>query len=113
MAFKFRKHRKIAEVHQFDGPTSAGGASMNVYVYENDECETVEYDWLGREVARYAGEPRDVPPGVGMPPAPPRPPGAAPPLPMIGLPPARVTSPPAPIVQQAPPPSPAPARSRS
>ena len=28
MSFKFRKKKKVQEVHQFDGPTSAGGASI-------------------------------------------------------------------------------------
>ena len=93
-----KRNRQIKEVMSFPGPTSRGGASMNVYLFHDDAIETVEYDWLGREIARYEGEPRPIPPGVHMPDPPPRPLHAAP------LPPPLMGNPPAPAAPHAPPP---------
>jgi hypothetical protein len=89
LAGLLKTNRKVKEVMSLAGPTSRGGATMNVYLYHDDEMETVEFDWLGREIVRYLGEPRAVPPGIRMPDPPPRPRGAAPlPPPVSGNPPA-------------------------
>jgi hypothetical protein len=101
------KKRVVAAVHQVDGPTSAGGASMNIYVFEDGSIETQEYGWLGDTLARYEGPPRDVPPGTRMPDPPPRPLGAAPLPPPVGTPPPSPAHPPA---YQAAPTSPPPSR---
>ena len=90
--FGLKGKRKVADVQTFDGPTSAGGATLNVYTFENGDMETVEYSWGGAELVRYAGEPRAVPPGVRMPDPPPRPRGAALP-PGLGRPPATPAAP--------------------
>ena len=91
--FGLRGKRKVADVQTFDGPTSAGGATLNVYTFENGDMETVEYSWGGAELVRYAGEPRAVPPGVRMPDPPPRPRGAPPLPPGLGRPPATPAAP--------------------
>lgn len=68
----FKKNRGApVEVHWADGPTWAGGAGLSVYVYADGTIETAEYDWFGREIIRYEGEPRDVMPGTQMPEPPP------------------------------------------
>jgi hypothetical protein len=72
---------------QFAGPTSRGGASLNVFTYADGTMETAEYDWYGRVIDRYEGQPHEVPPGVTMPPAPERPKGAAPPSRLFPAPP--------------------------
>jgi hypothetical protein len=95
LMFGLKGRRKVADVQAFDGPTSAGGASLNVYTFDDASLETVEYDWSGRELVRYAGEPRAVPPGVRMPDPPPRPKGAAPLPPGMSYPPPRPPAAPA------------------
>src|SRR5262245_30707931 len=74
--FLKKKHRgEVVEVHPLDGPTSKGGASMNVYIHRDGSIITEEYDWFGKSIARYEGEPREVPEHVRMPDPPPRPGG--------------------------------------
>ena len=72
-ALRLVRRHQAAQVVQFDGPTSQGGASMNTYIYEDGSMETVEFEFSGREIARYPGEPREVPPGTPYPKGPPRP----------------------------------------
>ena len=110
--FGLKGKRKVADVQTFDGPTSGGGASLNVYTFENGDMETVEYGWGGDELIRYAGEPRAVPPGVRMPDPPPRPKGAAPLPPGLSYPPPRPPATPA-APLEASPPQPQPSRRSS
>jgi hypothetical protein len=110
--FGLKGKRKIADVQNFAGPTSAGGASLNVFTFENGELETVEYGWMGNEIVRYAGEPRAVPPGMRMPDPPPRPHGAAPLPPGFGPPPTATATPAAPLEPSPSQPQPAPQPSR-
>jgi hypothetical protein len=94
MPWPLAKHRKMVLNEQFAGPTSRGGASLNVFTYADGAMETVEYDWYGRPIERYEGAPREVPPGVTMPPTPERPRGAAPPSRLSPSPPPAPAPPP-------------------
>ena len=105
------------EVAGFSATFVAAEVTHRVMVREARErlglssAETVEYDWFGREIARYDGEPRDVPEGVRMPDPPPRPAGAAPLPPPMGSPPPAPPPRPAPpstYVREASPPPPPP-----
>lgn len=68
--FKLRNRRKAVHREWHDGPVWSGGAGMLVTQFDDDGVATAEFDWHGRVIVEYDGEPRELAPGTTMPPAP-------------------------------------------